>query len=52
MPLGSERLLKWANGLVPMHSLHAIGQTLMDEIEAFAKGEMADDAALLLARLV
>lgn len=50
-PLGSERFLKWANGLIAMHSLKVIGQMLMDEIESFARGEMADDAALLLARL-
>ncbi len=51
-PLGSERLLKWTNGLVPLHSLAMIGQMLMDEIESFALGNIRDDCALLLARLI
>ena len=51
-PLGAERLLKWANGLVPLHSLCAIGQMLMDEVESYARGSITDDCALLLARLI
>lgn len=51
-PLGSERLLKWVNGLFPARSLNLIGQMLMDEVESYTKGEFTDDIALLVARLL